>query len=75
MTGWGVDLEVSAIAEMRKQQTHWYRKGISYGYRMTFHMPMNMAWYRCEICGKPVIDCGQSLGVCELCEAMMAELD
>ena len=42
MTNWGIDLEVSEVAEMRKQQTEWYRKGISYGYRMTFHMPMTM---------------------------------
>lgn len=74
MTNWGVDLEVSEIAEMRKRQTDWYRKGMGYGHRMTFVMPMDMSWYRCEICGEPVINCDQGLGTCELCEVMMAKL-
>lgn len=71
---WGVDLEVAEVVEIRKQQTEWYRKGISYGYRMTFHLPMNLPWYRCEICGEPIVDCGQCLGICELCDAVMTEI-
>lgn len=74
-TDWGWDIEVSDMAETRSRQQEWYRKGIKLGYRMTFVMPMNLTWYRCEICGEPVINCGQNLGICELCDVMMAELD
>lgn len=67
MTDWGIDLEVSEIAEMRKQQTEWYRKGIGYGYRMRFVLPMTITWYRCIFCGKPVAEFGEEIVMCSEC--------
>ena len=67
----GYDVSVSDAAKTRGTQMRLARRRAARCDGVTYVMRMTITWYRCEICDAPVVNGGENVGTCDICQRLM----